>query len=147
MSERSSRGNEAEVAASARLDKKAAARFIAHREATLVENAERKMRRESCLRDSALVGGGAGLIGGSLALQQLRSKAQTTLAQAAGQPRFWQLLGIKVSGQAIGGAGQAFVVFVGFFMPFSFVSNVCRWRCQKAGLKLNEAPKAADYAQ
>ena len=39
------------------------------------------------------------------------------------------------------------VVFVGFFMPFSFVSNVCRWRCQKAGLKLNEAPKAADYAQ
>ena len=139
MSERATRGNEAEVAASARLDPEAAARWAARREESLIENAKRKERRERCLRDSALVGGFAGLVGGSLAFRQLRSKSEATFKKT--------LLGISVSGQNIGGAGQAFVVFVGFFMPFMFVSNVVRWRCQKAGLKQNVAPVASDSAQ
>ena len=33
---------------------------------------------------------------------------------------------------------------VGFFMPFTFVSNVVRWRCQKQGLKPFEAPRVAE---
>ena len=57
------------------------------------------------------------------------------------------LLGINVSGQDIGGAGQAFVYFVGFFMPFVFVSSTVRWRCQKAGLVVPVPPKASDYQQ
>ena len=137
MSARSSRGSDFDVAASAKLDPESAARFAARREATLVENAQRAQRREGCLRDSALTGGAAGLLGGSLAFRQLTNpKARTQFTRS--------LLGISVSGQAIGGAGQAFVVFVGFFMPFMFISNVVRWRCQKAGLKTFEAPKAGD---
>ena len=138
MSEKANRGNEAEVAASAALDAEAAARFAKRREATLVENEVRRQRRDTCLRDSALTGAGAGAVGGSLALRAVRS--------ATGTGPFRTLLGINMSAKAIGGAGQAFVVFVGFFMPFTFVANVTRWRCQKAGLKLNTAPKKIDYA-
>ena len=38
------------------------------------------------------------------------------------------------------------LLFVGFFMPFTFVSNVTRWRLQKARLKMNENPTAANRA-
>ena len=137
MSERSSRGQEAEVATTARLDAESAARFRERREASLAENEQRRQRRFTCLRDSALAGGAAGLLGSSLTWQALWNPRVRTRF-----PR--SLLGISVSGQAIGGAGQAFVMFVGFFMPFMFISNVARWRCQKAGLRPYAPPKAAE---
>ena len=106
--------------------RESAARFRERREASLAENEQRRQRRFTCLRDSALAGGAAGLLGSSLTWQALWNPRVRTRF-----PR--SLLGISVSGQAIGGAGQAFVVFVGFFMPFVFISNVTRWRCQKEG--------------
>jgi hypothetical protein len=100
MSDRASRGQEAEIAAGAALDATAAARFRERREATLVENAQRRERRDSTLRDSALAGGLAGVIGASLAWRVLKRRTQFTNT----------FLGISVSGDAIGGGGQAFVV-------------------------------------
>ena len=43
----------------------------------------------------------------------------------------------------MGSGGQAFGVIVGFFMPFTFVSNVVRWRCQKQGLTPFKPPVVA----
>ena len=124
------------MATTARLDAESAVRFRERREASLAENEQRRKRRSTCLRDSALAGAFAGLLGGSLTWRALWNPRART--------RFSSLLGISVSGKAIGGAGQAFVMFVGFFMPFMFISNVARWRCQKSGLQLFEPPKAAD---
>ena len=146
MSSRSSRGQEFEIAEGARLDADAAAKFRERQKATQKENEQRAARRYECLRDSAACGGFAGLLGGSFAFRQLRNSQQSTGISA---PRWWQLLGISVRGASIGGGMQAFVVFVGFFMPYMFVSNVVRWRCQKSaaaavgGLTPFQAPKKA----
>ena len=114
-------------------------RFAKRREESLAENEARRQRRDQCLRDSAAAGAFAGLIGATLMFRTLRApSANTTFTRT--------LLGIKVSGNEIGGAGQAFCVFVGFFMPFTFVAQTTRWKCQKAGLQLNAAPTAADTA-
>ena len=146
MSSRSSRGQEFEIAEGARLDADAAAKFRERQKATQKENEQRAARRYECLRDSAACGGFAGLLGGSFAFRQLRNSQQSSGISA---PRWWQLLGISVRGASIGGGMQAFVVFVGFFMPYMFVSNVVRWRCQKSaaaavgGLTPFQAPKKA----
>ena len=123
---RADRGGSAEVKAGARLDDEAAAKWIEKCEATRVENEQRRQRRDGCLRDSAITGACAGTLGASLAFGIVRRPASTG--------PFRSLLGINVSGKAMGGAMQSFVVWMGFFMPFMFVSNVTRWRCQKQGL-------------
>ena len=122
MPDLADRGAPAEVAAHAKLDQAAAARFLERREANLAENAQRRERRDGCLRDSALTGAATGFGGASLAYRWLQNRSTST--------RTW-----------MGGGGQAFTVVFGFFMPFMFVSNVVRWRCQKKGLKPFKAPR------
>jgi hypothetical protein len=132
---RANRGAEAEVREGAKLDEKSAAAWLAKREAALVENESRRQRREGCLYDSAITGAAAGVVGASMAFGVLR--------RPAGTGPFRSLLGINVSGKEMGGAMQSFVVWMGFFMPFMFVSNVTRWRCQKRGIQPNAIPKSA----
>ena len=138
MSEKSSRGGDAEVAASAALDAEAAERFRERQKASRAENAQRNERRYGCLRDSALMGAAVGTISASLVLRGLRNPNAKV--------RFGSLLGITVSGTSIGGAGQAFCMFVGFFMPFVFVSSTLRWKCQKAGLQVFVPPRKEEAA-
>lgn len=135
---RADRGGEAEVRAGAKLDSESAANWLAKREAALAENENRRQRREGCLRDSAMTGAAAGTVGASLAFGILR--------RPAGTGPFRSLLGINVSGKAMGGAMQSFVVWMGFFMPFMLVSNVTRWRCQKAGIASSAIPRSSPAA-
>jgi hypothetical protein len=99
MSVSANRGNQAEHAANVRVDAEAAASWLERREETLSENSQRKVRRETCLRDSALVGGGAGTLGAYLMYRSMQHRS-------AGFRAF------------LGGGGQSFQVFVAFFMPF-----------------------------
>ena len=117
MSAAADRGHAAEVREGARLDAEAASSWRDRRSATLIENEQRRERRDGCLRDSALAGATAGVVGAGLMYTY-------TVQRRSAIYRKW-----------LGGGGQAFQVFVGFFMPFMFISNVVRWRCQKAGLK------------
>ena len=130
MSGLADRGTPADVHPKARLDESAIEKWRERREATLAENAQRNERRGVCLRDSAIVGGAAGTVGG---IQVYRFTMRRTAATRA----------------FMGPAGQAFGVWVGFFMPFMFVSNVVRWRCQSDGhlwgfvrLEKPEVPKS-----
>ena len=118
MSAAADRGSAAEVRADARLDANAASVWLDRRTATLVENDQRRERRDGCLRNSALTGACAGTIGAGLMYRYTVQRRTSS----------WR--------NFLGGGGQAFQVFVGFFMPFMFFSNVVRWRCQKSGLKL-----------
>ena len=142
MSSRATRGQEAEVSQHAKLDKDAARTFLANRDAALAENELRRQRRESCLRDSAMTGAFAGTVGATLAYYIVTRPAGADGKGAAlgKKLRPWELLGINVSGKAMGGAMQSFVVWMGFFMPFMFVSNYTRWRCQKQGLQPYKPP-------
>jgi hypothetical protein len=124
MSTLADRGGHAEVAASAKLDRESAASWSERREATIAENAKRRERRDACLRDSALTGAAAGIAGGYGAYR-------ATMSLSAARRAF------------MGSGGQAFGVIVGFFMPFTFVSNVVRWRCQKQGLTPFKPPVVA----
>ena len=135
------RGGVADISADAKVDERAAAAFRQRREATLVENESRRQRRDGCLRDSALAGGGAGTVGASLAFMALRRPGH---AGVTGKVRWWSLLGIGVNGKAMGGAMQAFVVWMGFFMPFMLTSNLTRWRCQKKGISKTALPPRRD---
>jgi hypothetical protein len=124
MSTLADRGGHAEVAASAKLDRESAASWSERREATIAENAKRRERRDACLRDSALTGAATGIAGGYGAYR-------ATMSLSAARRAF------------MGSGGQAFGVIVGFFMPFTFVSNVVRWRCQKQGLTPFKPPVVA----
>ena len=124
MSASADRGQEAEIATNAKLDRESAASWIERREAALAENAQRRERREGCLRDSALTGAAAGIAGGYGAYR-------ATMSLSSARRAF------------MGSGGQAFGVIVGFFMPFTFVSNVVRWRCQKQGLTPFKPPVVA----
>ena len=124
MSSSADRGNTADVRKGARLGNEAAASWLDRREQTLAENEQRRGRRETCLRDSALAGAAAGTMG-AVAMYRF------TMRRSAYFRNF------------LGGGGQAFQVVFGFFMPFMFISNVVRWRCQKAGLHV---PTAMDMA-
>jgi hypothetical protein len=129
--ERANRGNEAEVSESAKLSADSARAWLKRRGQAQAENDQRRVHREVCLRDSALAGGAAGTVGAALAWRLMNSSA--ALPNSSGPSmRWYSLLGIKVSGKAIGGGGQAFVLFCGFFMPFTFIANVTRWRCMKS---------------
>ena len=119
---RSDRGMPAEVSADAKLDRDHAKNWISKREATLAENAQRRARRDECLFNSALTGGCVGAVSGC-------GTYRLTMRQSARVRAF------------MGGGGQAFGVFVGFFMPFMFVSNVVRWRCMKRGLQPFQPPR------
>ena len=128
-------GQPAEVSENAKLDTQSAASWELRRKATLAENEARRERRYGCLRDSAMVGGGAGTIGATASWQMMQKRSTGP---------FRTLLGINVSAKEIGGGMRAFTVFVGFFMPFMFVSNVVRWRCQKDGLQRYRPPSIGE---
>ena len=121
MSASANRGTAADVSSNARLDAEAAAGWLQRREATLAENAARRERRDVCLRDSAIAGGCAGSLGGYVMHRTMSRRSASFLA-------------------FIGSGGRAFSVVFGFFMPFMFISNVVRWRCQSYGLKRFEPP-------
>jgi len=121
------RGLPAEVATGAKLDAASATAWIQRREEALAENESRRARREQCLRDSALTGACAGLVGGY-------GVYRFTMSLPPARRAF------------MGSGGQAFGVIVGFFMPFTFVSNVVRWRCQKSGLTPFKPPSKSDNA-
>ena len=125
MSALSDRGQSHEIASDAKLDQQAALTWVQRREAALAENAIRRERREVCLRDSAITGAAAGIAGAYGAYR-------ATMSLSAARRTF------------MGSGGQAFGVIVGFFMPFTFVSNVVRWRCQKSGLTPFKPPSKAD---
>lgn len=118
MSSLADRGGSADVLDGADLSAEGAARWMERREAAAAENAARRERREGCLRDSALVGAGCGAVGGPLAWRVAR--------------RFHN----------IGPMLTTFSGFVGFFMPFMFVSNVLRYRCQSKGIVKPAVPRS-----
>ncbi len=122
MSWRSDRGNAHEVNSNAELSAQSAERWQQLCDETRAENAARSERRPGCLRDSTMAGAAAGVVGcaGMLQLTRTRSAALRKLA---------------------GAGGMAFSGFVGFFMPFVFVSNVLRVRCQRKGLQKPPIPK------
>lgn len=101
----------------------AAAQWTARREDALAENRARASRRGDCLRDSTIVGAVAGVLGcaGCLRFVRARAAGQSFGARLWGSPLAW-----------------AFGAFVGFYMPFQFVSNVVRHRCQSLGLERAE---------
>jgi hypothetical protein len=121
MSSSANRGGAAEVSSNARLDADAAAHWMQQREAVLAENNARRERRNTCLRDSAIAGTCAGTVGG-LAMYRYVNRRSAKLQNF------------------MGSGGKAFNVVFSFFMPYMFVSNVVRWRCQSQGLKKYEPP-------
>ena len=131
-------GQDIEISEHAKLDERSAAVWLERREQAAAENAQRKQSRYGCLQNSAIVGAYFGLVGASLAWRGMRNPVGRTRFRNL-FPSFFRLLDIDVSGKAIGGGGQSFVLFVSFFMPFVFVSNTVRWRCMKeaAGLEKN----------
>ena len=72
------------------------------------------MHRDDCLQQSVLTGGAAGLLGAAAGGAALRSYSA------------------RAKGSAGAPAMRAFWVCFSFFLPFMFVSNVARNRCQKA---------------
>ena len=124
MSAEADRGQAADVSEAAKLSMDDARKWAERREKTLVENAQRNERRYVCLRDSAIAGACSGLMGGMAVYRYIQSRSPN----AAKHIRDMNL-------RNMGSGSQAFAVIWGFFMPFMFVSNVVRWRCQKQGLK------------
>mmetsp|Transcript_34050 Transcript_34050/g.58225 ORF Transcript_34050/g.58225 Transcript_34050/m.58225 type:complete len:122 (+) Transcript_34050:60-425(+) len=112
MSSSASRGQEFEIAEGTDLSQEAAKRWLQTRELAQAENARRHAFREGCLQNSALAALAAGVVGGAAGFRFVRSRSQSMQ-------------------HAIGGSGLAFTVFATFFVPFSFVGNIVRIRCQR----------------